>query len=607
MVSPPTKLPSPPPGADLSFLGSGSGGDNDTPSRWLTFGGTPNGGTSTPGTAFGSPFWASLNPSKSSPKIGLGSTSGGIGGNASSYSPSKELNPFELSFFPKSETLAGGLPSESTKPTTGRTGAAKEEDDGAEYDRGKNGLSSSTLKRPFFDASNAPTPSDLSSKTTDSVNMNHNTHPAWKRPKFDPHSATTSESNASNLDLPGNGTSPGDDPSPASSMVPTPNVHSAVLPPSHGNGPPHGRKGSLPPEQQEANLLHHPHHGGGQHRYSLPGHLGGPPHEGPGYHNGAGPQGGFPHVQTLPNAMPGQIPSHGPSAYAYHGGPHGLPPPQHQHHHPYHHPHQQQQPGPQGTPHHHQHQHQHHQSQHGQVILPPVQHHHINTHPPQHSQPPTQSQSPESKPKPSPTTAKASHPQQQPSTPAGQAVPLSGAIPYANGRNPSQNSVTRSKSGIAGQGPGGKGRPIKGAVSSVHEDDDEGSVASSSNNTASTTPTTTTKTSAGKGASAFTTAATTKKGKKLSAAEEKKRKAAAEAAAEKEAAEEAAAAAAEAAAAAASAATKTESQDGQIDEDDEEEKRKAFLERNRQGGWWRTSSARCVASPSHSCPIRHKH
>lgn len=80
----------------------------DTPSKWLTFGAagngsTPNRGSTTSGTAFGSPFWASLGNAAATTTT----NTGGLGSqraspksmwSGSKYSPSKELNPFEMSW-----------------------------------------------------------------------------------------------------------------------------------------------------------------------------------------------------------------------------------------------------------------------------------------------------------------------------------------------------------------------------------------------------------------------------------------------------------------------------------------------------------------------------
>ena len=255
-------------GADLSFLNgatpsgshpissglpSAGAGGHDTPSRWLTFGTTPNGNV-TPGTAFGSPFWASLSQSKTSPKT---------------YSPSKELNPFELSFFPKADTLAGPGPSVSAgaarRPSkdqgTERAAAVKQEEIDEEQQgllraEGGNPLRTS-LKRSLPEGSHAGGPS--ANNEGDNGAGNGSLHasvpasfaPSWKRPKFD----TYHDSSASSSELGLNGSSPavgGPSPetgSPASSMVPTPNIQSAILPSRPG------RKDSQPMEQLEAAKL----------------------------------------------------------------------------------------------------------------------------------------------------------------------------------------------------------------------------------------------------------------------------------------------------------------------------------------------------------------
>lgn len=234
----------PPPGADLGFLSAGGGGE-DTPSKWLTFSGTP--GNTTPGTAFGSPFWASL--SRASPKA---------------YSPSKELNPFELSFFtkdgdaglhrpgPAAGSGAGGAagPSSSRPAEAGQHGGTRSEnivvDDGSD-----------SLKRPFEDAAidsgagfSGDHPSLLHQTAAALVNSTGgpsasslaaggNGMPAWKRPKFAATNEPPSYTNSSNSNSEagmygsspavGSNTSP-DSGSPASTLIPTPNIQSAVLP-----------------------------------------------------------------------------------------------------------------------------------------------------------------------------------------------------------------------------------------------------------------------------------------------------------------------------------------------------------------------------------------
>lgn len=258
----------PPRGADLSFLNgstpsgshpvssglpSAGAGGHDTPSRWLTFGTTPNGNV-TPGTAFGSPFWASLSQSKTSPKT---------------YSPSKELNPFELSFFPKADTLAGPGPSASAGAArrlskdqgTDRDAAVKQEDieedqQGFLKAEGGNPLRTS-LKRSLPEGSNGGGPSSSSGEDSGAVNGSLHASvpasfaPSWKRPKFDSYH----DSSASSSELGLNGSSPavgGPSPetgSPASSMVPTPNIQSAILPSRPG------RKDSQPMDQMEAAKL----------------------------------------------------------------------------------------------------------------------------------------------------------------------------------------------------------------------------------------------------------------------------------------------------------------------------------------------------------------
>ena len=255
-------------GADLSFLNgstpsgshpvssglpSAGAGGHDTPSRWLTFGTTPNGNV-TPGTAFGSPFWASLSQSKTSPKT---------------YSPSKELNPFELSFFPKADTLAGPGPSASAGTTrrlskdqgTDRGAAVKQEEIDDEQQGllradGGNPLRTS-LKRSLPEGSNADGLSGNNGGDNGAGNGSLHASvpasfaPSWKRPKFD----TYHDSSASSSELGLNGSSPavgGPSPetgSPASSMVPTPNIQSAILPSRPG------RKDSQPTEQLEAAKL----------------------------------------------------------------------------------------------------------------------------------------------------------------------------------------------------------------------------------------------------------------------------------------------------------------------------------------------------------------
>lgn len=154
--------------------------DVDTPSKWLTFGGgTPNGtggGSTTPGTAFGSPFWASLaagagaGSNRGSPRSLL--TAGGSWN--TKYSPSKELNPFEMSWgnngsaastntaalhdLPSfiSATTGGGGTNNNSGNTNNTGGHSKAAEDvaasGVDAPAPSGSSLRSSLKRPFEDA-----------------------------------------------------------------------------------------------------------------------------------------------------------------------------------------------------------------------------------------------------------------------------------------------------------------------------------------------------------------------------------------------------------------------------------------------------------------------
>ena len=234
--------------SDLSFLAIPKVPGQDTPSRWLTFGGTPTNGTNTPGTAFGSPFWASLSQSKYSPK---------------SYSPSKELNPFELSFFPKSVTLAGGQRS-NTSDDEGNSsneslGIIKQED------LEENLAINNSLKRPFEEAiiANTPTESPLHNNHNNNKNKNDKLHliPTWKRPKFansqhpSPSGTSSSENATTFSSSPAMVSRPSPDSgSPASTVIPTPIIQNAVLPSALS----HFRKTSPSPSSEQIVRLEPP-------------------------------------------------------------------------------------------------------------------------------------------------------------------------------------------------------------------------------------------------------------------------------------------------------------------------------------------------------------
>ena len=114
-----------------------------------------------------------------------------------------------------------------------------------------------SLKRSLPEGSNGGGPSGSSGEDSGAVNGSLHASvpasfaPSWKRPKFD----TYHDSSASSSELGLNGSSPavgGPSPetgSPASSMVPTPNIQSAILPSRPG------RKDSQPTEQLEAAKL----------------------------------------------------------------------------------------------------------------------------------------------------------------------------------------------------------------------------------------------------------------------------------------------------------------------------------------------------------------
>ncbi|KAK9900254.1 hypothetical protein P389DRAFT_10064 [Cystobasidium minutum MCA 4210] len=324
----------PPRGADLSFLSNNP--DTDTPSRWLTFNSTPggiNGGNTTPGTAFGSPFWGSL----LGPNSGLGSAgaqsttnltpTGGAAGHAhaaslaggqhsssrlspKNFSPSKEFNPFELSFFPKhNEHLLKGSNAKGAAEE-GSEKKVKNEESGEGDDTatattgkengGKNSLNSSvsSLKRPFQEGNeedgdaNAPSSanqltslqSDAASRTIEGDSSSSASHPSWqKRPKIEElhsmapiSSSDQSTSTGNTISAPSSmyapspmnmNASPDSGMSPASSaMIPTPSLQHAILPPNatpstaagavfNGSTNSQQRKMSIPPEQVEASKL----------------------------------------------------------------------------------------------------------------------------------------------------------------------------------------------------------------------------------------------------------------------------------------------------------------------------------------------------------------
>lgn len=265
---------------------AGPSPDLDTPSRWLTFGGTPNGGALTPGTAFGSPFWASL-----SRQAGLGDGHHSLSPKA--YSPSREYNPFEVSFFPTAADGDGASGQEqhsqhsqhtaadlnnasSTRSNSGNavlfdstTSVAAGSDTsitdtahmhaGAVNRRENGNPLSASLKRPFEDAYAAANDSRGSSR---SASGSFDVHegaavdaaggmpgnllavPAWKRPKY--HQDFGNDSSASNSFASGTGGSSSDSPSsiglgytnhspadsaasPASSVLPTPGLQNATV------------------------------------------------------------------------------------------------------------------------------------------------------------------------------------------------------------------------------------------------------------------------------------------------------------------------------------------------------------------------------------------
>lgn len=295
------------PGADLSLLSNNP--ETDTPSRWLTFNSTPNGNT-TPGTAFGSPFWGSLAAANGQGTSGT-PTAGGAGANLHSklspkaYSPSKEFNPFELSFFPKhnehllaptttagkdgnaaSNKMANVGASNARNGDKGTTGDDVEESENAAGNTTDNLSSSvSSLKRPFQDAHSSSDnnishatslQSDASSRASAQADdSNHQPMPSWKRPKIeDLHNSNPSSSDLSSTSayapspsntLNMNNASP-DSGSPASSLIPTPSLQHAMLPPNASAGAVaifggsissnnQGRKMSIPPEQIEVAKL----------------------------------------------------------------------------------------------------------------------------------------------------------------------------------------------------------------------------------------------------------------------------------------------------------------------------------------------------------------
>lgn len=275
-------------GADLSFLSNNP--ETDTPSRWLTFNSTPGGGSSntagggntTPGTAFGSPFWGSLLASNGLPSSSTNLTPSAIHHahahnklSPKAYSPSKEFNPFELSFFPKhNEHLLSSSNKDAKKEDSSATTtkaalangqASKDEngDNAAESNQPQqqqvkgndNELSSSvsSLKRPFQDAqgdevplvASAPTlQSDASSRSGTQSDEAGLPNPSWKRPKIEDLHAiapvssdqSTSISAHSSMYAPSPmnmNASPDSGMSPASSaMIPTPSLQHAMLPPN---------------------------------------------------------------------------------------------------------------------------------------------------------------------------------------------------------------------------------------------------------------------------------------------------------------------------------------------------------------------------------------
>lgn len=245
-------------GADLSFLGDP---DTDTPSKWLTFNSTPGGGNTTPGTAFGSPFWGSLAAANGQGTSNTPTTAN-FKHSPKAYSPSKELNPFELSFFPKhNEHLlapvnAAGVKDGNNKSTVnasskeGQFRSASQQDDGEDIENiaGNTSLSSSvsSLKRPFHaDSSTTSLQNDASSRALPLDESGHPL-PSWKRPKLDelnmsnPSSSdlsSTTESGASayapSPSMTLNMNASPDSGSPASSsMIPTPSLQHATLPPN---------------------------------------------------------------------------------------------------------------------------------------------------------------------------------------------------------------------------------------------------------------------------------------------------------------------------------------------------------------------------------------